>query len=144
MSHTSWKERISLRGLFIHMGIECVAGEMSKMFDVLHRNLARRGMKRFSYLKTSKTAGEWVIFLFYLFCTRHPFLPHAGQNIGTSLKSGTLHVMHHTADTAHFFATPSATWAAMHHMGQGRSMSGTFRHRGSVIEIQPSVKGGAF
>ena len=46
MRHAPWKERVSFGRGVIHVGVKRIARELSKVFDIRQRNLARRSVDR--------------------------------------------------------------------------------------------------
>ena len=141
MGHAPRKEGVRGGGLVVHMGVESIAGEMGESLDILQRDFSGGRLEGLAQIQLGETAGEGGVAVGDLFRPRYPLFADGGEDVGAALNGGALHVMHHAANAAQFFAAPCAARPAMHHMRQRRAVARGLAHRRAVVEIEPSVEG---
>ena len=60
MRHAPAEDRAGLRGLFVHVCVEVVAGEVREMLDILERDRARTRLQRVARLQLAEAQAERV------------------------------------------------------------------------------------
>ena len=107
-----------LGGFVIHMGVECVTGEMGKMFNIVQRHSSRRRCQRITDMEIAHLFAERV-------AGERPFghagyilAGNGGEHIGCRLDRGTLHIMFDATHPAHFFAAASYSLAGLRRLAQ--------------------------
>ena len=141
MGDATREERVPLGGFLIHVGIEGVTGEIGEVFDVFHRDGARRGVQGLADGQFTVFAGEGVGRTFDLGCAGHPFLADGREDFRAALDRGALHVVFDTTHAAHFLTAACAAGATVDHVRQGRAVSGAFLHGVAVVEVEAAVVG---
>ncbi len=116
--HAAREERIGLRGFFVHMCVEFIAGEFGEVLDVRDGDFASRGRDGVTGLQLAELQAERMARRGCLRSAREIGADNTGEKCRAALQRGTLHIMFDAAHAAHFFAAAGAPRAAVHEHGQ--------------------------
>ena len=131
MGHAA-RENGSLEAVGVHVGVELVAAELRKVFDVLQRDGVRCGRHGVSDVELFKMLAKQVRIRLRAVGTRIVALGHMAEHVGVALNRYALQVVHYAADSAHLFAVTRSTWASVRQKGHGRTVARALLGRRSV------------
>ena len=139
VGHQAVEDRAAGRGLFVHVGVELVAGALREGGDVGPGDGAGPGGDRVAHLQVVEGELERVP-LVLLGCGAADVLAgHGGEHVGRTLHRGALHVGEHAPHAAHLLAAAGSAGPAVHQRRQGRPVAGAGRGHRGVHEQHPAV-----
>ena len=85
MRDPAFEKRVTFCGIFVHVGVELVAGQLGKTFYVLKRNPVLIGDDGIADFELVKVLFKWMNAVGVAFATLHPATGYRGQHIGRAL-----------------------------------------------------------
>ena len=126
------RENGALEAVCIHVGVELIAAELRKIFDVLQRDGVRCGRDGVSDAQVFKMLAKQVRIGLRTVRARVVALGHMAEHVGVALNGYALQVVQYAADSTHLFAVAGTSGSAVRQKGHGRTVARTFLGRRSV------------
>ena len=114
------------------MGVELVAAELRKIFDVLQRDGVRCGRDGVSDAQVFKMLAKQVRIGLRTVRARVVALGHMAEHVGVALNGYALQVVQYAADSTHLFAVAGTSGSAVGQKGHRRTVARALLGRRSV------------
>ncbi|OQA08249.1 MAG: hypothetical protein BWY67_01548 [Bacteroidetes bacterium ADurb.Bin397] len=121
------------------MCIKEIATDTGKVHDIGFCYSTAMRKQSITNLNFFKIFSERMNYIFFYFSATDKLFTNMSKRSGGTLNCCALHVMLHTSDAAHFFATTSSSGSTVNKMSQWRTMTCGFSRTGFIYHHKPAM-----